>query len=164
MTGQNEREERFLERVQEFRERIRRLDDAGATAPGVAFTLERDLDALLMEAANLAREPLLRYMSKAMEAAAALAPSPFVQYPDPRKGAVATNPHVTPDAINVLTRMVKDYLKLERYATRFDGYNGFEAGKLWGATDYRARAFINDVVHLVDNPKHIPPKEPGSHE
>ena len=87
MTGQNEREERFLERVQEYRERIRRLHDDGVTVPGVAYTLERDFDALLMEAANLAREPLLRHMSKAMEGAAALAPRPFVQYPDPKKGA-----------------------------------------------------------------------------
>lgn len=78
-----EREKRFLERVQGYRERLRRLEDVRTAA----YALERDFDYLLMEAANLAREPLVRHMALAMQHAAALSPSPFQLYPDPKKGA-----------------------------------------------------------------------------
>lgn len=165
MTGLDNRENRFLERVREYRKRmrecVRRPYEIAENREVDADELERDLDGLLMEAANLAREPMLRHMSKAMEAAATLAPSPFTTYPDPRKGAVAVEPTHTPDAINVLTRMVTDYLTPEPYASRFGGLHRLPAGSLHWQGPHRMSAFVNDVVHLVDNPAHIKPKEPG---
>lgn len=84
-------EQRFLQRVQEYRERLRNAVEhphsIAAHRHREARDLEIDLDHLLMEAANLAREPLLRHMAVITQCAAALVPSPFVTYPDPKKGA-----------------------------------------------------------------------------
>ena len=168
-----ERERRFLERVEEYRRRQRELATASGLRAEVkqqgARDLEVMLDQLLLDCANLAREPMLRHMAKITEAAATLSLTPrmHVVYPDPRKGAVAANPAHTPDLANVLTRMVTEYLQPIAYRSRFAGYNGFGANVPWyddSAALHKVHAFIHDVVHLVDNPNHITPKEPGSHE
>ena len=82
----------FHARMVEYRKRLRSaVADAGSLTleqeDRLAYELERDLDDLLMRCANLAREPMLRHMAKAMEAAAVLAPMPLRVYPDPKKGA-----------------------------------------------------------------------------
>lgn len=160
-----EREEAFILRLQGFRAQLR--DELLAVPRGAqrAAELERDLDGLLMEAANLAREPMLRHMAKITEAATTLSLTPrmHVVYPDPRKGAEAVNPN-TPDLANVLTRMVTDYLAPKPYASRFGGQHRLPAGALHWQGPSRMSAFVNDVIHLVDNPHHIPPKEPRNHE
>lgn len=84
-------EQRFLHMVEEFRSRMREAILHPAAGDGFrareARDLEINLDHLLMQCANIAREPMLRHMSKIAEAAAVLAPSPLVIYPDPKKGA-----------------------------------------------------------------------------
>lgn len=92
LSNQAQQEQRFHMSVVDYRARLRdAVRDAGSLTlqqeDERAAELERDLDHLLMQAANLAREPLLRHMSKVMEAAAMLSPSPLRIYPDPRKGA-----------------------------------------------------------------------------
>lgn len=149
---------RYHTRLAEYRHQLRgALNAADDPSP----RMEIELDNLLQECAGLAIEPVMRHMSRVTEAAAALAPSPFTQYPDPRKGAEAANPTTTPDLVPVLTRMVTDYLRPEAYATRFGGVYQYPAGYQYSGGPARDKAFINDVIHLVDNPDHIPPKEPG---
>lgn len=177
---QHAMEARFLDRRERWRRDFREfVRDAGVIPADLERRRAADLEVLfehlLVECANLAREPLLHHMSKITEAAAMLTPSPFM-YPDPRKGAVAmgvdmakgpdqtVRHYVLPDTMTpnlpaVLTRMVTDYLTPKPYAQRFDGT--YPAGYVWHGAPSRDTAFINDVVHLVDNPQHVPPKEPG---
>lgn len=79
------REEQFLERLQRYREHIRYYNADPLQFNG--YEMERDLDALLMEAANLARIQVLEYSTRIAEAGMALAPRTSIIYPDPKKGA-----------------------------------------------------------------------------
>lgn len=87
-----QQEQRFHMSVVDYRRRLRdAVRDAGSYTleqeDALAIELERDLDHLLMQADNLAREPLVKHMATAMQHAVALVPNPMQVYPDPRKGA-----------------------------------------------------------------------------
>lgn len=87
-----QQEQRFHMSVVDYRRRLRdAVRDAGSLTlqqeDERAAELERDLDHLLMQAANLAREPILRHMATVLEAVASFAPSPLRVYPDPKQGA-----------------------------------------------------------------------------
>jgi hypothetical protein len=175
-----DRMDRFHEQLALYRKRLRdSVTDSGAftlrESEHQALVLERELDNLLMQAADLAREPLQRHMAMAMamQHAVSLAPSLPTVYPEPRKGApglvTSTTPYFTIDGVHVLERMVSDFLKPGGYTSRFPGYKDFPAGVLWfdepgSGLDgflHQSNAFINDVIHLHDNPKGVKPVEPG---
>lgn len=87
-----QQEQRFHMSVVDYRRRLRdAVRDAGSYTleqeDALAIELERDLDHLLMQAANLAREPILRHMATVLGAVASFAPSPLRVYPDPKQGA-----------------------------------------------------------------------------
>lgn len=87
-----QQEQRFHMSVVDYRRRLRdAVRDAGSYTleqeDALAIELERDLDHLLMQAANLARESLVKHMAAAMQCAVSLVPNPMQVYPDPRKGA-----------------------------------------------------------------------------
>lgn len=85
------REEIFLERLGSFRRRMRNATLSHADAIGFrereVIALERDLDGLLMEAANLAREPMLRHMVKITEATLLASPLRTLYTDTPAKAA-----------------------------------------------------------------------------
>lgn len=89
---ERDRADHFHTMLVHYRRKLRdAVRDAGSYTleqeDAVAIELERDLDSLMMQCANLAREPLVKHMATAMQHAVALVPNPMQVYPDPRKGA-----------------------------------------------------------------------------
>lgn len=84
-----ERVHQFHESGVHYRRRLREaiLKHDNPYREDAAHQLERDLDRLLMEAANLAREPLLVHMVKLTEAAAMFSQLTPRVYPDPKEGS-----------------------------------------------------------------------------
>lgn len=81
-----DRADHFHTMLVHYRRKLRdAVRDAGSYTleqeDALAIELERDLDHLLMQAANLAREPLVKHMAAAMQCAVALVPNPLQVYP-----------------------------------------------------------------------------------
>lgn len=89
---ERDRADHFHTMLVHYRRKLRdAVRDAGSYTleqeDALAIELERDLDSLMMQCANLAREPILRHMATVLEAVDSFAPSPLRVYPDPKQGA-----------------------------------------------------------------------------